>query len=64
MIPDWFLILNYKIIDTSSDVMIDYNYLYLPFNGVEAIIWFGYSDKYLCKLKNSGQKMNYVVQSI
>lgn len=38
-IPDWYLFLNYKLIDTSSEVMADYNWIYVPFNAIEALIW-------------------------
>ena len=39
-IPDWYQFLNYKIIDTSSEVMSEYNWIYIPFNAIESMIWF------------------------
>lgn len=38
---DLYAILDYRLIDTASPVMADYNWVYLPFNAVEALIWFG-----------------------
>ena len=44
-------LLNYKILDTSSEIMQNYNFIYIPFNLVEALIWFIYIPKTWIKYK-------------
>ena len=56
-IPDWYLFLNYKLIDTSSDVMALYNWVYIPFNLIESVIWFFWSVRVIVKYKKFNQSL-------
>ena len=39
MLPDLYAFMDWKLIDTASPWIADYNWLYLPFNALEALAW-------------------------
>ena len=61
---DIYEILNYKLLDTSSDLMLSYNWIYIPFNYVEALIWFGYIPRTILKYGKSHNRKMVLLQSL
>jgi hypothetical protein len=53
---DIYDVLNYRLLDTSSEIMLTYNWIYKPFNVIEAIIWIAYIPKTIWKYGNKKNK--------
>ena len=59
---DIYLYLDYKLIDTTSELMKDYNVVYQPFNVIEGIIWFAYIPKTFIKYYGKTNNQNVFLQ--
>ena len=59
---DVYELLNYKILDTSSEIMSSYNWIYKPFNIIESIIWFIYIPKTILKYGNRNNRYLIALQ--
>jgi hypothetical protein len=61
---DIYQILNFKILDTSWPIMQEYNWVYQPFNAIEAAIWLGYIPRTIIKYGKSAPRSIIALQCI
>ena len=61
---DVYEILNYKVLDTSWPEMQAYNWIYQPFNAIEALIWIRYIPRTIIKYGNKASRFIISLQCL